>query len=360
MPSFNTINYSLRPNKTIQRQIIFEGLRALQTATKHQDLMYIGLGSLWFADFIMAHKMLKISDMISIEEDEIGYRRALFNRPYATVQVCHGTTSSVLPPLLRDSTLNSRPWIMWLDYDSPFDETIHDDITAVIEQAPPNTVFLATFKAGSGYGRSPRQKVKTLNTLFGDIVPTQLNESWCDKDRLQDTLANLALDLMTSIAHASARPGRFLPAFRATYRDTTPMVTVGGVLPSPKSFDDIRTTVNDPCWRCVMTKHIEAPHLTMLETMTMQAQLPRTTSLTRSDVQEMGSISNSIRLMHLSSIIRSTRCSGKLSHSEPDRYLSRYYQIWNDLVTCLWSICCPAPAASRWALAMPDSMSHLP
>jgi hypothetical protein len=30
MPSFDVVNYSLRPSKSIQRQLVFEGVRQLQ------------------------------------------------------------------------------------------------------------------------------------------------------------------------------------------------------------------------------------------------------------------------------------------------------------------------------------------
>ena len=56
MDSFNIVNYSLRPSKSIQRQIIFDGVRTLQLNWAHDQAVYIGLGSVWFTDFIMAHK----------------------------------------------------------------------------------------------------------------------------------------------------------------------------------------------------------------------------------------------------------------------------------------------------------------
>ena len=288
MPSFDTVNYSLRPNKSIQRQIIFDGIRRIHAETDLHDPVYIGLGSIWFSDFVMAHKILEIHDMISIEQDPVGYSRARFNRPYATVKVMHGTTSGVLPLLFKDSTINTRPWVLWLDYDGPFDETARDDLIAVVENAPPNSVFLLTFPSGGGYGFRARDRAKTLRAVFGEVTPTRLDPSWCHKDRMQTTLADLTTDLLLSAAHDSARPGRFLPAFRIIYRDTSPMVTVGGILPHPQLRDSMRKTVSDPTWRCWLKRQIEAPHLTMLETMTIQAHLPRNISLTESDIHRMG------------------------------------------------------------------------
>src|SRR6185437_3809720 len=97
MPSFDVVNYSLRANKAIQRSLVFEAVRVLQANMNLNDLIFVGLGSIWFADFQIAHKFLHLKDLISIEATEIGYRRAKFNRPFRTVSVKHGLSYDVLP-----------------------------------------------------------------------------------------------------------------------------------------------------------------------------------------------------------------------------------------------------------------------
>src|SRR5438128_622831 len=105
MPSFDAINYSLRASKSIQRQLVFEGVRMLQRELHLERLAYVGLGSIWFTDFTMAHKLLGIDDMVSIESHPVGYRRAVFNSPYATVKVREGYSSEVLPALYDDEII---------------------------------------------------------------------------------------------------------------------------------------------------------------------------------------------------------------------------------------------------------------
>ena len=67
MASFDVVNYSLRPSKSIQRQIVFNGIRLLMERMKLECPVYIGFGSVWFSDFLVAHKMLGINDMRSME-----------------------------------------------------------------------------------------------------------------------------------------------------------------------------------------------------------------------------------------------------------------------------------------------------
>ena len=90
MVSSDYINYAIRPNKAVERKLIFEVLSVLSPVLNLPGYRYIGLGAPWFVDFVMAHRYLLIEDMISIEQDEILASRAEFNKPYACVSVIHG------------------------------------------------------------------------------------------------------------------------------------------------------------------------------------------------------------------------------------------------------------------------------
>lgn len=288
MSSFDAINYSLRPSKSIQRHVVFDGVKMLQAHLDLDKLMYIGFGSIWFTDFVIAHRVLGVDDMISIEGNEVGYKRALFNSPYATVRVEHGMSGEVLPRLFADEGIRNRPWLIWLDYDYELDESVRDDIRAVIENAPVNSILLATFNGHEmGYGRTP-ERPDRLRDLLGALVPDDLPKAACKDDRMQDTLADLSLGYMRSVAVEVARPGGFVPAFRAIYRDGAPMVTVGGILPARGAARIAADLVAEPSWPCRPAIPIKVPHLTLREAAVLQAQLPRNDRLTRAAVQALG------------------------------------------------------------------------
>ena len=288
MPSFDSINYSLRPSKCIQRHIVFEGARRLQANLDWENIVYIGLGSIWFTDFTMAHKVLGIDSMVSIEANDIGFHRAVFNAPYATVKVKQGYTSEILPELYVDPEVSARPWLVWLDYDGAFEETCAGDIRSVIENAPANTALLVTVNAHEmSYGRVP-ERVERLRDIFGAIVPDEMPKRACRDGRMQETLADLVLDFMQSIASDIARPGGFIPAFRVIYQDSAPMVTVGGLLPSKGSARIVRDIVTGGDWIGKPSKPIVAPNLTLKEAATLQAKLPRPDKLSRALIRELG------------------------------------------------------------------------
>ena len=288
MGSFDTINYSLRPSKNIQRQIIFDGLRTLRTRLPLDNAVYIGFGSIWFVDFVLAHRILGITDMISIESDNIGFVRACFNSPYKTVRVMHGLSSEILPGLYKNERFNDRPWVIWLDYDREFDEDLRDDVRSVLEEAPESTVFLITFDGGESKYGNAKDRPDRLRELFGEVVPDDITKDQCKSDQMQNTLSNLAISFMQSVSAGSRRPGDFLPAFKINYKDTAQMITVGGILPSPVIAEDAAAVVNQDGWRCAPESPIVAPHLTTREAIALQSELPSKNGLSRTTVKSLG------------------------------------------------------------------------
>ena len=288
MPSFDVVNYSLRPSKGIQRKIVFDGIHAFQSRLALDHMIYIGFGSIWFTDFVIAHKLLGISDMISIESDEIGFHRARFNSPYATVDIRHGFSSTVLPKLLSDKQFNQRPWVIWLDYDTEFDEAPLEDIRNVVEKAPDNTTFLVTFNGNDTKYGDPKDRPDRLRRLFGDLVPDNLSRRQCGTGTMQSALADLTIGFMESVAANSVRRGGFVSAFRLLYKDSAAMVTVGGFLPSPQTADDALEMVKKSDWNCQPEDVIVAPHLTIREALALQSKLPNRNGLSRESVQSLG------------------------------------------------------------------------
>jgi hypothetical protein len=288
MPSFDAVNYSLRPSKSIQRQIVFEGVRLLQGRIDLSNLVYIGMGSIWFTDFVMAHKLLGVDDMVSIEDNEIGFSRANFNRPFKTVTVRKGLSSAVLPTLYVDELYLGRPWMVWLDYDYELKESVKDDIRSVIENCPVNSILLITVDGKDRRYDDLSYRPGLFRSVLGSVVPDDLPVEACEGERLRETLADLILECMRAIAAEFSRPGGFVPAFRAIYQDGPPMVTVGGILPSPENAQSIRSVVGAVNWPCRPSKPIKAPHLTIREAAVLQSQLPCQRRLSREEVQSLG------------------------------------------------------------------------
>lgn len=288
MASFDSINYSLRPSKCVQRGIIFEGLKALSDAIGLQNAVYIGLGSIWFTDFVIAHKVLGIDDVISIEKNEIGFRRAKFNKVYRSIDVRYGKSIDKLPEILIEETYEDRPWIVWLDYDGALEEEKIIEMRWLLLHAPENSIVLFTFSTTlNAYGK-PKDRPERLKELLGSVVPINLAKDDCEKEKLASTLASLTMDFLESFVNDNTRQGGFVRSFQVSYTDSVCMVTVGGILPTCDTTRSANNVVFDKKWKGVVDEVIQAPPMTLREVATLQAELPRDDELTRANVRELG------------------------------------------------------------------------
>ncbi len=143
MPSFDSVNYAIRPNKAVERKIAFSSLIKLSRLVDISKYKYVGLGSLWFVDFLMAHKILGIKNMVSIEASEIGYRRAEFNRPLSCIQVVRGESTLTIPAL----GLEKGPSLTWFDYDTSIDGPVLNDIAQLCTICATNSILMVTINA---------------------------------------------------------------------------------------------------------------------------------------------------------------------------------------------------------------------
>ena len=292
MTSTNSVDFSVRQNKAIERAITFEGLKALNEFVSIKDFIYVGLGSVWFIDFDMAHRELGISILISVEADEIVYKRAVFNKPYRTVEVHYGYSHDILPALLADRPdLTSHPWIVWLDYDQVIDETKLDELDYLIINLPANSVLLVTFRASPDrYARAPKDRPDRIGELFGDAAPQDIFNSadgYDDERIMMKGLAAATLKHFTARALQGARPGGFVPLFNLQYEDSVPMVTVGGMLPAVAIAEDIRNLASQPEWPGICELPIITPPLTPKEVTAIKTLLPGDPHPGRAEVQSL-------------------------------------------------------------------------
>lgn len=289
MSSTARIDYSIRQNKSIERSIIFDGLRTIYSSLYSDTaLLYIGFGSVWFTDFHLAHRHLGAAQMISIELDEITAKRAEFNKPYRTVRVIPGDSNDIIPDLLDQDSLGALPWIAWLDYDKAMDEDRLKQLDDLIRYIPDGSTVLTTFSATPGQYGKPNRRAEFVQDLLGFASPPDLkNIDLRDPDSLSQLLAvNVERRLCSISIDAGRTPA--VPSFRLRYRDGTPMVTVGLHLPNGETQPDVRRLVDSSSWPGFVNSAITTPPLTTREIGAIRAMLPASGRLTRADLQSAG------------------------------------------------------------------------
>lgn len=290
--STSFVDFSVRQNKAIERSIVFGCLQELTRKMELDNPIYVGFGSVWFVDFIQAHRHLAINTMISIESDEIIYARAKFNKPFRTVEIHHGLSTNVIPTLIRDENYAGRPWIVWLDYDSALDEDKLSELTYLVQVLPENSILLTTFTATSRYyGKKDSKREEFLRGILGDaLIDTPFPDAGSLKNVSvqMDVLSKSALNFLVAAGLQGGRTGGAYPAFRLMYQDGSPMVTVGVALPSGATASSVEELLKSGSWKGKINQPISTPPLTAREMNALQAALPAQFPITRENVREMG------------------------------------------------------------------------
>lgn len=266
-PSFERIDYQLRYNKHIERKLIFDVLLRAQQLIGFAEHQYLGFGSMWFADFRLAHRLLGIRRMISMEHSAYA-PRAEFNSPYHSIEVKGGESNAIL-----QSMDWSFPVVAWLDYDGTLETGVVKDLKLVLEKCAPNSVILVTVNAARGsYRPKVEGKKARIDTALGQVeamlvpgvVPARFEPASTTGShgdiREQDFPEFLAEAILTYMKHVIVQSGgrtspgtseaitmNFLPLFNFCHKDGADMITIGGVV----------TEHADTLWREKISEDIE-------------------------------------------------------------------------------------------------------
>ena len=231
IPSYDRFSYALRPSKQVERKLLVEALRALDRGgLKIARYLYVGLGSPYFVDFILFHKLLGIKSMICVEHDDIP-RRMRFNRPFPFVRIRMRSFASVLPDLPR-----RRPMLVWLDYDDPVSESMFEDIEGLIYVAAPKSILVVTANCEPrvlAKPNSPDEETRVASIL-ARLGPTvgryrSIHGSEVTRANLPRTLSDGVLTHMKEAASKRADLD-FYPFLSHSYADGHQMVTLAGIL----------------------------------------------------------------------------------------------------------------------------------
>jgi hypothetical protein len=277
MASFEEINYALRPNKVVERKLVFEVLSTFLPAVNFSTYNYIGLGSMWFVDFIMAHKLLSIGTLISIEKKSPD--RARFNAPYKCIEVKRGKSTDVLPTLDYNA-----PILAWMDYDEGPSPSIIDDFEQLCRASAPGSFLFMTVNAHIGSIRDqkdPEGKLLSRADAFSRSVKgfsdTALREGDLSAKKYPGVLSSTLLIVLQRFVRRRARGLAYLPICNFSYNDGAPMITIGGLLADEaleRKFADIKAQPNPDYFAPTTIFEIAVPPLTHREKMAIDRLLP--------------------------------------------------------------------------------------
>jgi hypothetical protein len=233
--SSDSVNYSVRPNKSVERKLIVEAISRLPPELRLEDYRYIGMGAMWFVDFVLFHRFFRIQDMISVEKEN--HARAYFNRPYSCIKVIEGETTALLDD--GQLPLKDKRSVAWFDYDGLLSASVLKDIQYVCWNAPVGSILLVTVNANKNFyrksdGIDKLSVEESMVTDFGKLVPSPFPDDGDTRLGFPKLLGKMLRDHAIRTVLAGRKLIEFLPLFDFAYEDGSPMVTVGGILCDPR------------------------------------------------------------------------------------------------------------------------------
>jgi hypothetical protein len=285
--SFRKINYSLRPGKHAARRMLREIFGRLSPFQPVHSYIYLGFGSVWFADFILFHRNLGVREMISIERDTNARVRIEASKPFRNITVHYSKASKVLPSL----NWNQR-YFVWLDYEDALSVEILHDIRTVVGRAASGTVLAislpcqrakeveASLDEPEGPSAIERFRSEFGRSRIGPRVSEANLEGW-PFGRLCRSIIDGEIDARLAVRNATLgqhQTVEFRPICEIEYNDGTRMTTTVGMfvarqdrqLVSACGFDQLDFLPTRG--RLV---RINVPKLTIPEIRELERQLPK-------------------------------------------------------------------------------------
>ncbi len=285
VPSFEVINYALRPAKAAERKMLCDLIRRLDAFGKVDNYRYIGFGSVYFADFQLLHQIFGISDMVSIEREVEKERRFEFNKPFRCIQLQMGDSGAILPQLDWGKRV-----IVWLDYDGKLSASVLADVATVCSKARSGSLVLVSVNvqpeatATSTFREQEEQRLQTFKEAVGPgNVPLGLSGADLRGPKLAEVCRRVISNTIRQ--ELASRNGPLGEQDRIQYRqlinfryaDGAKMLTVGGVLYATRE-EGLATSCSFSALPFVRASEdaceIRAPRLTPKEVRHLNAQLP--------------------------------------------------------------------------------------
>ena len=285
MGSYDKINYLLRPNKSVERKMVCEMLSGISSIKDLSTYMYVGLGSVYFADFLLFHRSLGIAKMVSIESDDKVKDRCEFNKPFSCIDLKMGESTNILPNL----DIQGNYSIVWMDYDGAISDSVFSDINTVVGKMRPDSFFMLSLNADTCVLKTPLEEDGEVNPekrvvemIGDDRFPNQFR----DKEMTAKTYLSLLHHCIMSEIAAAVRKRNAMAddkvVFHQTvnflYLDGIRMLTLGGFLFKENEMKDHLTKMcirNLPYYKNdVESFKIQCPVLSLKEIQALNSHLP--------------------------------------------------------------------------------------
>lgn len=273
--SYLHVSYDLRPAKQVERRMMIDAFHRLASAGfAIADYRYVGMGSIYFVDFILFHKLLGINKLLSVEKDCEIKKRVEFNKPFKEIETKVGDPiGNVIPTLSAD-----EKHILWLDYDDLIRGDQLSDVAQAASSLSPGSILIMTVDSEAPAGSGPAEWRTYFEEEAGQYLGRKKNASYFAKPKLPMLNAHI-IDQAIKGGIAGRAGVSFHPIFNFLYKDGHQMLTVGGMLTTPPETRMLRASSlsETPYYRNTLSTppyEIKVPKLTRKERLHLDTEMP--------------------------------------------------------------------------------------
>lgn len=280
--SFEKFNYLLRPSKQVERKLFIEALHELtKVGYDIANYTYLGLGSIYYADFILFHKYLYVRKMICTEMEDIP-KRMKFNLPFDFIDLRMRPVSDIFPELDRKT-----PHLVWLDYDRLLDSSILMDVGSCLQVLCPRSFIIVTVEAeprlptrreNSQLSEKDRliRLVEILNEDLGPHYRGNIDEKLLSHNDLPRLFVSVLREAFKK-GVSTRKDLEFYQLFNFRYADGAQMLSYGGLIDCSDADHRLKQSgIYDMSFIKTDTEpiRISVPPLTMREKLWLDQQMP--------------------------------------------------------------------------------------
>ena len=233
VPSFEKVNYLLRPRKQIERKIIIEILQELKPIlNEFNNYVYLGMGSIYYYDYILFHKFLNLENLISID-DKITYKRFVFNKPYDFIKLENRKSTD----FLSDYEWKNNS-IIWMDYDLKIFEII-EDFGILSKSCKENDILMFTIDAQVD-DLSEEEEPLIFDDLKEYISPSFKSRKYLTTQLYPYLIENICQNYFAECLLFEQI--KFNKLFSFTYSDRAKMYTLGGLFSKTQNVPHLKSS----------------------------------------------------------------------------------------------------------------------
>ncbi len=234
--SYERVPYPVRPSKQVERKLFVEVFQRLADhGISVRDATYIGLGSVFYVDFLLFHKYLYVDHMVC-SENSGDDNRMKFNLPYKFIDLRLSDVSALIPEIEE-----GRRYLIWLDFDQPLGRPMLDTIGGFVRRLSSGSIFIVTIDAQHRVDEEVMLEEDFTLQEYEDHVCHEMNRELgryigkcvVRSDLSQNELPRVLVRAIEGKVKEvfSRRSGMdFLRLFNFKYADGAQMLTYGGIV----------------------------------------------------------------------------------------------------------------------------------